>query len=525
MNGTRIYLSTAMVGAVLALTGSAGAATRFGHFAIVIGNNRPDDARRPALHFADDDALATHLLLREGGVESILLTRFDEDTSGLHQGVDPRAPPTWAALESAFEEITRRMRSAAPGERVELMLFYSGHGDVDRGEGYVALEDGRLTREKLQGLLARSPAASNHVVIDACRSYFMAFERGPGGHRAPYAGAFPMPSTPGKLGNTGFVLSTSSDRESHEWERYQAGVFTHQVRSALRGAADVDRDGRISYAELGAFLGAANAGISNPRFRPDFFVRPPGAGRGDLDAEIFSWHPDDGVVLLDRPDAGHIFVETARGERLLDVYPEAKQVLSVHLPAARPLFVRRWADDAEFCIAAAGPIALSTLEPERPRAVEKGALHYALEQLFAMPFGAATVRAYRAQAAVEAEIAKAPAGDATPPSPRPSWLQTAAGWTAVGAAASGLVLTGWAIERYETGRNAPQAERARRNGTIRNLGIGAAAAGGVAIVAGSIWLGCRLLPRPASEPFVQVAVSPVSEAGEPGSYVSIRGRW
>ena len=75
---------------------------------------------------------------------------------------------------------------AAQGEVVELLIFYSGHGDVDRGEGFVVLEDRRLTRTMLYALLARSPAAHNHVFIDACKSYFLAFDRGPGGYGPPH---------------------------------------------------------------------------------------------------------------------------------------------------------------------------------------------------------------------------------------------------------------------------------------------------------------------------------------------------
>jgi hypothetical protein len=48
--------------------------------------------------------------------------------------------------------------------------------------------------------------------------------------------------------------------------------LSHELRSALRGAADADRDARVTYAELGAFLKVANRAIPNERFRPDFLV-------------------------------------------------------------------------------------------------------------------------------------------------------------------------------------------------------------------------------------------------------------
>jgi hypothetical protein len=521
-----LYRLLALLGICLGPASTALAATPVGHFAIVVGNNRPEDASRQALHFADDDAVAMHTLLREAGVDSILLARFDDDTAGLRNGVGPDGPPTWTALKAQFDAIVGRMRTAtAAGERVEFMLFYSGHGDVERGEGYVSLEDGRLTRERLYSLLVQSPAVRNHVVIDACRSYFMAYERGAGGRREPYTGAFPIPSNPGDLANTGFVLSTSSDRESHEWERYQAGIFTHQVRSALRGAADVDRDGHISYAELGAFLNAANAGITNPRFRPDFLVRPPGQSPGSLDVEIFSWPSGEAVVSLDRPDDGHIFVETAQGERVLDVHPEATQFLSVHLPRERPLFVRRSADDTEYRIDNSGPAVLSGLDPERARETGKGALHYALDQLFASPFGTDTVVSYRNQVRNQLELAQARNEGAPAQSRRSAWLQPTAGWTVVGSAMVGLGLASWATERYETGKNLSQRERAQRNETISTLTLGAAVAGGMAVVAGGLWLTCRMSFEKDATSSTQVAVTPVNDVGQAGAYFTIRGQW
>ena len=150
----------------------------------------------------------------------------------------------------------------------------------------MVLEDRRLTRSWLHELLARSPATRNHVFVDACKSYFLAFEKGPGGHESAAPASLLAAGVPSRLANTGFVLSTSSDRDSHEWERYQAGILSHELRSALRGAADADRDGRITYAELGAFLVTANSNIENPTFRPDFMVRAPGR---DLRREVLRW--------------------------------------------------------------------------------------------------------------------------------------------------------------------------------------------------------------------------------------------
>jgi hypothetical protein len=372
------------------------AAERVTRFAIVIGNNRPEDRNRAVLRYADDDAVATHRLLRQAGVHSVLLTRLDGDTRRLNPSLVPDGPPRWSSLERALSETSARIR--ASGGETELLLFYSGHGDVALGEGYVVLEERRLTRSLLhRKILARLPSTRNHVVVDACKSYYLAFERGPGGRRRAYHRSFAGRSRRSTRSKTGFILSTSSGRDSHEWERFQAGVFSHVVRSALRGGGDADRDGRVSYAELGAFLRTASAQIPNPRFRPDFVVRPPGyPGAGALDQTVLAWRRGGDTLALDLPSAGHLFLENARGERVLDVHPASDQVLALRLPAERPLFVRRADGRAEYPITSAGGARLSRLGAARLQVARRGAIHLAFERLFAAPFSRNDVTAFSA---------------------------------------------------------------------------------------------------------------------------------
>ncbi|HEX3758587.1 MAG TPA: caspase family protein [Kofleriaceae bacterium] len=462
-------------------------------FAIVIGNNLPENPRAAVLRFADDDALAMHRLLIGAGVHSALLARLDDTSRQLHPDAVPDGLPRWNDLAAAFDRFARDMqRERAAGREVELFLYYSGHGDVSHGEGYVLLEDRHLTRTVLADLLERSPATRNHVVIDACKSYFLAFEKGPGGHRARFSGSFAVPAelSPGRLANTGFVLSTSSDRDSHEWERFGAGVFSHEVRSALLGAADIDRDGRISYAELGAFLTTASQAVTNPRVRPDFLVRPPGGSPRDLSETLLRWDgPARSAVVLDR-EVGHVYVETAAGERVLDVHPAPQQELIVRVPTERPLFVRR--DDAsggEYVVGVEGPARVSDLELRDASVSRRGAAQLAFEDLFAAPFGPASVRDYRQQwnehpldGGGDADPAAAPAG---------ATARAVAGAGAVISGAVAVVVSGVAIERYASGRSASQAERDRINHGLRELEIGAGILGAVAVASGAVWFVLR----------------------------------
>ncbi len=49
----------------------------------------------------------------------------------MHPEVAPAGPPRAQPFDSAIAELFARMRAAAArGERPELLVFYSGHGDV-----------------------------------------------------------------------------------------------------------------------------------------------------------------------------------------------------------------------------------------------------------------------------------------------------------------------------------------------------------------------------------------------------------
>ncbi len=465
-------------------------------FAVVIGNNSPFGAPRGMLRYADDDAAATHRLLLEAGVDSALLTRLDADSTRIVNTV-PTATPNKQEVQQVFAKLSEKIRQAnAAGVKTELLLFYSGHGDVEHGEGFVALEDARLTRSELFDFLAQSAAGRNHVFIDACKSYFLVFDRGPGGERAEFTGALVPQRIPAHLANTGFVLSTSSDRDSHEWERYQGGILSHQLRSALRGAADTNHDGHISYAELGAFLTVANQHIDNPRFRPDFMVRPPS---DDLAQSILTWNGPHSL-LFGHNDWGHFYIEGRKGERLLDAHPHKDQALQLWLPAERPLFIRKDDETHEYVVATSDSVEVEALVPSRVELASRGALNLALERLFDGPFRHSDVLVY--SRVHQAEQSSAPLDTRDQPSP---WTLThVVGGAAIGAGVASLALFGVGYGTYLSAADASQVETARLNrraeSTYWTAGAFAVGAAALGVGWGILWLSEDNEPR---------AVSPV----------------
>ncbi len=450
-------------------------------YAIVIGVNASDSEQTPALRYADDDAVLMHELFLEAGVKSTLLVDLDDDSRGFYQGVNIFGSPTRRELFRAFQSVQTKIDA-----QDELLLFYAGHGNVDGGEGYVVLADhGRLTRSDLyERILEPSRAARNHVFVDACKSYYLAFERGPGGTHVPYGERFIRGGTDSARARTGFVLSTSSARDSHEWDRFQAGVFSHELRSALRGSADVDRNGTLSYGEVAAFLEVANHSIRNPKYRPDFVVKAP----SDLHDTALQWAPGSGVILMDAWELGHAYVEDALGARILDAHPRPGQVLALRVPKTRPLFVRAARAMVEYVITEPGDAALSRLATTTPSTTVRGALHLAFETLFQTPFGFQDVALYQ-KTHERLLSARLPSADSAP-----RVVQKIALVGAVSTAVLGGAFSLWALERRGAARSGTHERRVAVNRTIGTLNTTAVVLYATAAVAGLTWLGLKVWP-------------------------------
>ncbi len=516
MNARARSLLIALLGVALAICSprQSAAAEEPGPatFALLIGSNASVDRDLPPLKYADDDAARSLDLFRLLGARTYLLSRLDENTRRLHpQAAAEALEPRRAVLEKTLAQIGSDVAQARDRHvETDLYVMYAGHGNVENGEGYLTLEDLRITGADLARFLAPIPATRIHVIADACASYYFAYGRGPGGERRPLHGfqdAPPLVSDP----RIGLLLSTSSARESHEWDAYQAGVFSHEVRSGLYGAADADGDGRVSYREIAAFVARANEAIPNERFRPDVHVKPPAQSDTLLDIRRALGRRLD----VEGATGAHYDLEDGRGVRLVDFHSAPGQ--PVHLvrpPPTGRVYVRKLDDDTELTIPASPDVvALADLEPSPARVASRGAAHEAFNLLFALPFDRGVVDAYAMNAAdapaTERAGARGPrdAGAA----PRSPSARTVLAWTAVGLGAAGLAtggaLSGAAIATsHSAPHGASQVAIAARDNQVFTLNTGAAAsyiAGAVALGAG---LGALLFWRSGAP--IQAVASP-----------------
>ena len=316
----------------------------------------------------------------------------------------------------------------------------------------------------------------------------MAYDRGPGGTRRPWPQSYFSTGTAARFPNTGFVLASSSGGATHEWEEFQAGIFSHEVRSGLLGGADANGDGRITYAELAAFVRVANQAVRNDRYRPEILARAPSNG-------------DD--VLLDVRDAvagrvrfgaglaGRQVLEDGLGVRWADVHPGPRQNLTLALPAepwgSHVLFVASLADNTEYRVTEGSDVDLAGLKPQPRGLLARGALNEAFALLFALPFD---VSALTAPPEPDAMIVSA--GGADLRLERPFWTRKQRRTTALATGAAGIAalavaggLTWSAVGLHQDAENATGQQRAVLNDELagRKAWIAGTLVGGVLLAA------------------------------------------
>ena len=412
------------------------------------------------------------------GARTYLLSRLDDNTRRLHPQAAAEALSQLVPFEQPNAQIILDVTQARD-RQVETVLYivYAGHGSVEGGQGYIALEDVRITGGDLARIVGDIPASSVHIIVDSCASYYLAYSRGPGGERRSLTG-FQDSAELANDPRVGLLLSTSSARESHEWEGFQAGVFSYEVRSGLYGAADANGDGRVSYREIAAFVNRANSAIPNERFRPNIHVRAPSRTDTLLDLR----HGLDRRLEIDGAHPGHYSIEDARGVRILDLHNSEGQAL--HVVRSRPsgpVYVHRMEDDTEFMLPSTPDVvSLSELEAGRPRVAIRGAAQEAYHLLFSLPFDRAVVEAYVDASTDDyaAAIRTAKPADivtSRPVARRPVLAWGSLGLGAIAGGAAAYLSVSAAAEASGAPPRPSEAEAARRNARISTLEIGAAA--------------------------------------------------
>lgn len=281
-------------------------------FVLVIGANS-GGADRARLRFAVSDAERFAGVMRElGGVpESNQVLLRQPQVQDLFRAFDTLA----AKLEAA-----KRATSAAT-VRTEVVVYYSGHADE---QGLLIGED-RVSYQSLREKLDEMPADVRIAVLDACASG--AFTRIKGGKARP---PFRIDASSAARGHA-FLTSSAANESAQESDRLGASYFTHYLVSALRGAADLSGDGRVTLNEAYQFAFAETlgrtVGTTGGAQHPSYDIQLSGTG----DVVMTDMRQTSSALLLGESIDGRLYVRNGARQLVAELQKAAGRTTELAL--------------------------------------------------------------------------------------------------------------------------------------------------------------------------------------------------
>ncbi|MGE0546104.1 MAG: caspase domain-containing protein [Kofleriaceae bacterium] len=279
-------------------------------YALVIGSNTGGGTGREQLRYAGQDASRIADVLQQlGGVGR-------SDLSLLHE-------PDTRALDRAFDGLSRRIRDErARGQRVELVVYYSGHAD----ESGILLGGARYDYGRLRQRIRSVPADVHIAIVDSCASG--SFTRIKGGVKLPPF----LRDSSNQVAGFAFLSSSSADENAQESDRIGASFFTYFFVAALRGAADRNRDGKITLTEAYQFayeqtLGRTQNTVHGPQ-HPAYDMHLSGTG----DVVITDLRSTESALVLPSALRGRVTIVDASGRVAVELTKQAGEPLSLALP-------------------------------------------------------------------------------------------------------------------------------------------------------------------------------------------------
>lgn len=290
---TRFLFSFVCLGSTIARAEEPRAVQRF---AVVVGANDGGKARVHLRYAASDARTVAKVLSELGGVDR-------DDVAVVLQ-------PTGTEFRTALRKAADRVAAAqARGERTHFVFYYSGHSD-ERG---LMLGEEQVSYPELRKLLEEVPAQVRIGILDSCASG--AFTRSKGGRRrAPFmvGGA--------DVAGHAFLTSSSVDEAAQESDGIRGSFFTHFLVSGLRGAADHDRDRKITLDEAYQFafsetLARTESSSSGPQ-HANYDIQLTGTG----ELVITDLRRTTAGLALGPDVAGRVYVRNAAGELAGELY-------------------------------------------------------------------------------------------------------------------------------------------------------------------------------------------------------------
>jgi hypothetical protein len=287
--------------------------------AVIVGTDQGQGDDEPLRYARSDARRVRDLLVELGALKPERALLVEEGGSA-------------EVVQALQQAIGRASEIVGSGRRVSFLFYYSGHGD----EQALHLRGSTLPLSELRALVAQVPADVHVSILDACR--FGGRSRGT--HRGP---AFALATSPDSPHGSVELRAASAGEAAQESDELAGAVFTHFLVSGLRGAADSNRDARVTLAELYAYV------FDKTLLRTTM-------GEATQHPALSEALAGTGELVLTRPGAAAATIDVPAGAERYLVFREPDDVLlgelggerpgSLGLPAGRYLVVRRAAGRA-----------------------------------------------------------------------------------------------------------------------------------------------------------------------------------
>lgn len=278
--------------------------------ALLVGANK-GGPERPELRYAVDDARAVGRVLEDmGGV-------LPGDARYLE---DPDRSALLGAIRSLAADVDKARRTS---RRVEAIFYFSGHSD----EEALFLGQERMPYAELKGLITALAADVRIAILDSCASGALTLPKGVI-KRPPF-----LMDMAYDMRGTAFVASSSASEPAQESGRLGRSFFTHNLVSGMRGAADMNLDGRITLNEAYQFAFDGTI-VQTERTmagaqHPSRHIQMSGTG----DVVITEIRKSEAVLVLDAGFSGRVFVHDSAGNLLVELNKPAGREVAIGLGA------------------------------------------------------------------------------------------------------------------------------------------------------------------------------------------------
>ncbi len=288
---------------------SAATSTPLRRFALIIGSNNGGTVRERLRYAGHDATTIADVLQQLGGVDRVDLTLLSE--------------PDGNDLDRAFDAVSERVRADRKrGQRVELVVYYSGHAD----ESGILIGGAHYDYARLRQRIRDVPADVHIAIVDSCASG--SFTRMKGGARLPPF----LRDSSNKVQGFAFLSSSSADENAQESDRIGASFFTYFFVAGLRGAADRNHDGKITLTEAYQFSYEQTLGrtqnTAHGAQHPAYDMHLSGTG----DVVITDLRSTESTLVLPAALRGRITLVDRTGRVAVELTKDAGESLSLALP-------------------------------------------------------------------------------------------------------------------------------------------------------------------------------------------------